>query len=264
MARRAAAAVENAQLYREAQTANRMKDEFVATLSHELRTPLNALLGWTELLRSGRLPPDRQHVAVDAIERTARLQAQITNDLVDVSQAASGAFRLVRRPVAAGEVVRSAVEAFRLAADSKGVRLGVRWRPTCRRCSSIPTALQQIVFNLVANAVKFTAGRRRGRRRPRRGRLSRGDVRDTGIGIPASFLPFVFDRFRQADGSTSREYRRARPRPVDRPRRWWSCTAAGWTRTARARGVARRSRCRFRPARGGARRPRRGARRRRR
>ena len=168
VARRAAAAVENARLYREAQTANRLKDEFVATLSHELRTPLNALLGWTELLRSGQLPPDRQLVAIDAIERTARLQAQITNDLVDVSQAASGAFRLVRRPVAAGEVVRSAVEAFRLAADSKGVRLGVEVAPDMPPVLVDPDRLQQIVFNLVANAVKFTPAGACRRRCPRR------------------------------------------------------------------------------------------------
>jgi signal transduction histidine kinase/PAS domain-containing protein len=206
VARRASAAVENARLYREAQTANRLKDEFVATLSHELRTPLNALLGWTELLRSGQLPPDRQLVAIDAIERTARLQSQITNDLVDVSQAASGAFRLLRRPVAAGEVVRSAVEAFRLAADSKGVRLGVDVAPDMPSVLVDPDRLQQIVFNLVANAVKFTpAGNVDVSARVADGRLE-VDVRDSGIGIPASFLPFVFDRFRQADGSTSRQY----------------------------------------------------------
>ena len=206
VARRAAAAVENARLYREAQTANRLKDEFVATLSHELRTPLNALLGWIELLRSGQLPPERQRHAIDAIERTARLQAQITNDLVDVSQAASGAFRLVRRPVAAGEVVRSAVEALRLAADSKGVRLRVDVAPAMPPVLVDPDRLQQIVFNLVANAVKFTpAGTVDVNARVADGRLE-VDVQDTGIGIPASFLPFVFDRFRQADGSTSRQY----------------------------------------------------------
>jgi signal transduction histidine kinase/PAS domain-containing protein len=206
VARRAAAAVENARLYREAQTANRLKDEFVATLSHELRTPLNALLGWTELLKSGQLPPERQQVAIEAIERTAQLQSQITNDLVDVSQAASGAFRLAPRHIAADEVIRSAVEAFRLAAESKGVRLEVQVAPDMPPVFVDPDRLQQIVFNLVANAVKFTpAGTVHVTARVEDGRLE-VDVRDTGIGIAPSFLPFVFDRFRQADGSTSRQY----------------------------------------------------------
>jgi signal transduction histidine kinase len=206
VARRAAAAVENARLYREAQDANRLKDEFVATLSHELRTPLNALLGWTDLLRSGQLPPERQQLALDAIERTARLQSQITNDLVDVSQAASGAFRLAPRYVAADEIIRNAVESFRLAAESKGVRLSVQVASDMPPVFVDPDRLQQIVFNLVANAVKFTpAGTVDVVARVDDGRLH-VDVRDTGIGIAASFLPFVFDRFRQADGSSSRQY----------------------------------------------------------
>jgi len=206
VARRASVAVENARLYREAQTANRLKDEFVATLSHELRTPLNALIGWTELLLSGQLPPERQRLAIEAIDRTARLQSQITNDLVDVSQAASGAFRLVPRPVAAGEVVRSAAEAFRLAAESKGVRLAVHVAADLPHVYVDPDRLQQIVFNLVANAVKFTPeGTVDVDARVANGRLE-VDVRDTGIGIAPGFLPFVFDRFRQADGSISRQY----------------------------------------------------------
>ncbi len=206
VARRASVAVENARLYREAQTANRLKDEFVATLSHELRTPLNALIGWTELLLSGQLPAERQRLAIEAIDRTARLQSQITNDLVDVSQAASGAFRLVPRPVAAGEVVRSAAEAFRLAAESKGVRLAVHVAADLPHVYVDPDRLQQIVFNLVANAVKFTPqGTVDVHARVANGRLE-VDVRDTGIGIAPGFLPFVFDRFRQADGGISRQY----------------------------------------------------------
>jgi len=206
VARRAAVAVENARLYREAQTASRLKDEFVATLSHELRTPLNALLGWTELLLSGQLPPERQRLAIEAIDRTARLQEQITNDLVNVSQAASGAFRLAPRPVAAGEVVRSAVEAFRLAAESKSVRLAVHVAADMPLVWVDPDRLQQIVFNLVANAVKFTPqGTVNVLARVANGRLE-VDVSDTGIGIAPAFLPHVFERFRQADGSISRQY----------------------------------------------------------
>ncbi|MGD9906669.1 MAG: ATP-binding protein [Vicinamibacterales bacterium] len=206
VARRASVAVENALLYREAQTANRLKDEFVATLSHELRTPLNALLGWTELLMSGHLPAERQRLALEAIDRTARLQAQITDDLVNVSQAASGAFRLAPRHVAAGEVVRSAAEAFRLAAESKGVRLDVDVAADLPPVYVDPDRLQQIVFNLVANAVKFTPeGTVAVQARVANGRLE-VQVRDTGIGIATGFLPFVFDRFRQADGSISRQY----------------------------------------------------------
>jgi signal transduction histidine kinase/PAS domain-containing protein len=204
--RRAAMAIEHARLYREAQSANRLKDEFVATLSHELRTPLNALLGWTELLRSGRLAPERTREAIDAIHRTALAQAQLTNDLVDVSRAVSGKFRLRPEEVDVASVVRDTTETFRLAAESKGLRLTCEASPAVPRIVADPDRLRQIVYNLVGNAVKFTAT----------GGvdvLAGGDpdwlvltVRDSGIGIRPSFLPYVFDRFRQADGSVSREF----------------------------------------------------------
>ncbi len=206
LARRASAAVENARLYEEAQTANRLKDEFVATLSHELRTPLNALLGWIELLRSDRLDAQQRRQAVEAIERTARLQAQITNDLMDVSKAVSGKFRLAPRHVDAGQVVRSVSESLRLAAEGKGVKLRIDLAPGLPVVFVDPDRLQQIVYNLVANAVKFTAA----------GAVDISvaaddgwlalKVRDTGIGISRAFLPYVFDRFRQADGGVSRKY----------------------------------------------------------
>jgi len=204
--RRAAMAIEHARLYREAQSANRLKDEFVATLSHELRTPLNALLGWTELLRSGRLAPERTREAIDAIHRTALAQAQLTNDLVDVSRAVSGKFRLRPEDVDIASVVRDTTETFRLAAESKGLRLTCEVSPKVGRIVADPDRLRQIVYNLVGNAVKFTTT----------GAVdvtACGDadwlvltVRDTGIGIRPSFLPYVFDRFRQADGSVSREF----------------------------------------------------------
>ena len=206
VARRAAQAVEHARLYQEAQSANRLKDEFVATLSHELRTPLNALLGWTDLLRSGRLSPERQRDAVEAIHRTALAQAKLTNDLVDVSRAVSGKFQLTPREVDLGELVRASTETFRLAAEAKGLRLTCEVASPLPRVVADPDRVRQIVFNLVGNAVKFTAA----------GAVSvaaraTGDwivltVRDTGIGIRPSFLPFVFERFRQADGSTTRTF----------------------------------------------------------
>ncbi len=204
--RRAAMVVEHARLYREAHTANRLKDEFVATLSHELRTPLNALLGWTELLRSGRLSPERQREAIDAVHRTALAQAQLTNDLVDVSRAVSGKFRLHPQEVDVATVVGDTTETFRHAAESKGLRLTCDLEPHLPRIMADPDRLRQIVYNLVGNAVKFTAT----------GAVdvvARGDghwltlkVSDSGIGIRPSFLPYVFDRFRQADGSVSREF----------------------------------------------------------
>jgi signal transduction histidine kinase len=206
VARRAAMAVEHAQLYRQAQSASRMKDEFVATLSHELRTPLNALLGWIELLRSGRLSPERRLEALDAIHRTATAQAQLTNDLVDVSRAVSGKFKLAPRDVEAAELVPAATDVFRLAAESKGLWLRCRIDEPLPRLVADPDRLQQIVYNLVGNAVKFTA----------RGGVDVGarvdadwlelTVRDTGIGIDPQFLPYVFDRFRQADGRVTREF----------------------------------------------------------
>ncbi len=204
--RRAAMAVEHARLYREAQSANRLKDEFVATLSHELRTPLNALLGWTDLLRSGRLSPERQREAIDAVHRTALAQAQLTNDLVDVSRAVSGKFRLRPEDVDVATVVRNTTETFRLAAESKGLRLTCDLAPNLPRIVADPDRLQQIVYNLVGNAVKFTStGSVEVVARAAGDWLTLG-VRDTGIGIRPSFLPYVFDRFRQADGSVSREF----------------------------------------------------------
>ena len=206
LGRRASAAIENARLYKEAQTANRLKDEFVATLSHELRTPLNALLGWIQLLRTVELSPEREQQALEAIERTARLQAQITNDLVDVSKAVSGKFRLSPRDVDAGAVVRSVGEAFRVGAESKGVRLTISVPADLPHAYVDPHRLQQIVFNLVANAVKFTsAGSVEVSAGTDHGWLE-VKVSDTGIGIARGFLPYVFDRYRQADGSVTREF----------------------------------------------------------
>jgi signal transduction histidine kinase len=206
VARRASGAIENARLYQEAQTASRLKDEFVATLSHELRTPLNALLGWIALARTGQLSPERQRDALASIERMAQLQAQITNDLMDVSKAVSGKVQLRPHEVDAAETTRHVAETLRLAAEAKGVRLTVEIPPDLPFVYADPDRLQQIVFNLVSNAVKFTAvGSIDVSARTDAGWLAIR-VRDSGIGIPRAFLPHVFDRFRQGDGSVTREF----------------------------------------------------------
>jgi signal transduction histidine kinase/CheY-like chemotaxis protein len=207
LARRAATAVENARLYREAHEANRLKDEFLATLSHEMRTPLNALLGWIQLLKSDQLAPARRARALEAIERAARLQAQLTADLLDVSRAITGKLQLQPQDVRLGALIESALESLRPGAELKHVPLRFDPPPDLPAFLLDPERLQQIVWNLLSNAIKFT---------PAGGsidvRLGLEEdalvltVRDTGAGIGPEFLPFVFDRFRQADGGTTREH----------------------------------------------------------
>ncbi len=191
----------------EAEEANRLKDEFLATLSHELRTPLTAILGWAYLLRSGKLGDRSVTDALETIERNARAQSQLIDDLLDISRIITGQIRLDVRQVEPDSFIESAIEALRPAAEAKGVRVqkvidtGVKaiWGDAAR--------LQQVVWNLLSNAIKFT---------PRGGsvqvRLERVNshieiaVADTGAGIPPKFLPYVFDRFRQADQTTTRHY----------------------------------------------------------
>jgi signal transduction histidine kinase/PAS domain-containing protein len=206
LARRASTAVENAMLYREAQTASRQRDEFLATLSHELRTPLNALLGWTDLLRSGRLTPERTREAIEAIHRTATAQAQLTYDLVDVSRAVSGKFELSPREVEIGHLVRAAVETLRLAAEAKGLWLRCHVESDLPRAVVDPDRVRQIAYNLVGNAVKFTSSGGVDVTTRLAGDWVEIAVSDTGVGIDAAFLPYVFDRFRQADGSVRRSF----------------------------------------------------------
>ncbi|MGE3276604.1 MAG: ATP-binding protein [Vicinamibacterales bacterium] len=207
LARRAATAVENARLYREAQEANRLKDEFLATLSHEMRTPLNALLGWIQLLKSDQLAPARRTRALEAIDRSARLQAQLTADLLDVSRAITGKLRLDPQDVVVGALIEGAIESLRPAADLKHLSLRLEIPAGIPPLVLDPERLQQIVWNVLSNAIKFT---------PTGGAIVVGlaledeelvfTVRDTGVGIRQEFLPFVFDRFRQADGGTTREH----------------------------------------------------------
>jgi len=202
----AAVALENARLYASAQDASRLKDEFLATLSHELRTPLNAIVGYTRMMRSGLVTGEKATRALETVDRNANALTQIVEDVLDVSRIIAGKIRLNVRPVDLPKVVDEALESIRPAADARGVRLEVVLDPRAGPVSGDPERLQQVVWNLVSNAVKFTP--RGGRVQVRVGRIDSVIeivVSDTGIGIPVSFLPHVFERFRQADGGISRE-----------------------------------------------------------
>jgi PAS domain S-box-containing protein len=211
---RAAAAIENARLYREAQEArriaedsNRLKDEFLATVSHELRTPLTAVLGWTHLLRSGHLDQQSTARALETIERNARSQNQLIEDLLDVSRIITGKLRLDVRPVDPGSFIDLAIEAVRPAAEAKEIRLQKLIDTGVSAISGDSQRLQQVVWNLLSNAIKFTP--RGGRVQVRLERVNSHieiSVTDTGSGIKPEFLPYVFDRFRQADGTTTRQH----------------------------------------------------------
>ena len=189
----------------EAEAANRMKDEFLATLSHELRTPLTAMLGWARLLRGGELDADTAARAVETIESNARLQAQLIEDLLDVSRIILGKLPLGVRPVELALVIEAALDAVRPAAAAKSIRLLRVLDPAAGLVSGDPDRLQQVVWNLLSNAVKFTSSQGQVEiRLERMGRFAQITVKDTGKGISADFLPFVFDRFRQADSSSTR------------------------------------------------------------
>ncbi|MDT7809894.1 MAG: hypothetical protein QOJ70_3707 [Acidobacteriota bacterium] len=189
--------------------ANRMKDIFLATLSHELRTPLTPVLGWVNLLRAGGAATDPSMLAqgLDAIERNARLQARLVDDLLDISRIVSGKLRIEWEPVNICMVVELATETVRAEASARDIELVIDVPDCPIVVQGAPLRLQQIVWNLLSNAVKFTP--RDGRVRLRAWRESgeaHVEVSDTGVGIAPEFLPHVFDRFRQADGSTTRQY----------------------------------------------------------
>jgi PAS domain S-box-containing protein len=190
-----------------AEEANRMKDEFLSTVSHELRTPLNAILGWAWLLKSGGLDDEGIARAVTAVERTAKAQGQIIDDLLDVSSIITGKLRLQVRRIDLGEVIHAAVEAMRPAVDAKEICLDCIPAAEALPISGDPGRLQQVIWNLLANAVKFTPPRGRIEvRLERAGSQAEIRVRDNGIGIRADFIDYVFDRFRQADSSTTRRH----------------------------------------------------------
>jgi PAS domain S-box-containing protein len=191
----------------EAERLSHVKDEFLATLSHELRTPLNAIQGWSVLLRQPKLEPADRERGLASIERNTRAQAQIINDLLDMSRIIAGKLHLEIHPIDLRDVVNAAVEAVTPAANARRVTIEARLDPTASATRGDPNRLQQVMWNLLSNAVKFT---------PAEGRievtLKRVEdlveirVQDTGIGIQPEFLPYVFDRFRQADASTTRRY----------------------------------------------------------
>jgi PAS domain S-box-containing protein len=208
LGRRAAVAVDNALLYleaqraqAEAQEANRLKDDFLATLSHELRTPLTSILGWTQmLLKREDLDAAGQRKGLETIERNARVQRQLVEDLLDVSRITSGKLMLDLKEVPLSEVADAALESVRPTAEARGVQLEARVDRVSESVLADATRLQQVLWNLLTNAIKFTErGGRVWLEARREGSVVALTVRDTGKGISREFLPHVFERFRQAD-----------------------------------------------------------------
>jgi PAS domain S-box-containing protein len=186
---------------------NRLKDEFLATLSHELRTPLNVILGWTRMLLSDHVNENARKHALELIERNAQAQAQLVNDLVDMSRMTTGKLQVELESLPVVPVLEAALESVRPSAEAKDISIHTSWPVHEANVLADATRLQQILWNLLSNAVKFT---------PNGGRISvtaeqvaqrvRIEIADTGIGIDPDFLPHVFDRFRQADSATTRRY----------------------------------------------------------
>jgi signal transduction histidine kinase len=212
MATQAALAIRNASLFEaersarsEAETANRAKDQFLATVSHELRTPLTAMLGWTKLLRSGKLDESSFNRALETVERNAKAQAQLVEDILDVSRIITGKLVLDVRNIELIPIIESAIDSIRPAADAKGIKLNTMFDSRIGPIQGDPNRLQQVIWNLMSNAIKFT---------PEKGRVEvlyrlvengvEIRISDTGKGINRDFLPYVFDRFRQADSSAAR------------------------------------------------------------
>ncbi|HEV7902610.1 MAG TPA: PAS domain S-box protein [Pyrinomonadaceae bacterium] len=200
-------AEEKQRLYIEAQESSRLKDEFLATVSHELRTPLTAILGWAHMLRTGQFNDESAMKAFETIERNARAQAQLIDDLLDVSRIITGKLRIDVRPIDPNSFIEAAIESVRPAAEAKGVRVQKIVDTGIVTVSGDPVRLQQVVWNLLSNAIKFTP--RGGRVQVRLERINSHieiGVSDSGAGISQEFLPYVFDRFRQADQRTTRQH----------------------------------------------------------
>jgi len=205
-ARRVSAAIENARLFRQADELNRLKDEFLATLSHELRTPLSAILGWARMLAAKQLDPERADRAIEAIERNAQAQTQIVDDILDVARGMAGNLRLEIQPVDLVAIAHRSLEAIAPAAAARRLEVVVNGAGAIVVAGDAGR-LQQVVWNILSNAVKFTnpGGRVTIDVTSADGHASLA-VADNGIGIPVAFLPYVFDKFRQADGSYSRQH----------------------------------------------------------
>ena len=207
LAHRAAVAVDNARLYAEAEGANRAKDQFLATLSHELRTPLTAMLGWVLMLRSGRLSGDEAAGALASIERNTRVQAQLINDLLDVSRIVAGKLQIDERPVDLRAVIEHGLDSVRREIENRRHTVSCMIDREAAWVSGDAVRLEQIVVNLVGNAAKFTPeGGHVDVRLERHAGLARITVSDTGQGIEPAMLPHVFESFRQADSSSTRRH----------------------------------------------------------
>ena len=207
LARRAAVAIENSRLYRMAHEANRAKDAFLATLSHELRTPLTTILGWAHMLRLGPLSAAVTATALETIERSAKTQAALIDDILDISKVVTGKVSLETAPVDLAGVVDGAIDTVRLAAAAKRVRLELARPEEPAIVTGDATRLQQIAWNLLSNAIKFSPPDSEVRVAVSRdGANAKLTVRDHGVGIPRDFLPHVFEAFRQAEASVTRTF----------------------------------------------------------
>lgn len=190
-----------------AETADRLKDEFLATVSHELRTPLSVILGWSSMLNLSELGEETRRTALTVIERNAKAQAEIIGDILDVSRIVTGKLRIEARAIELEPIIRASLETLQLAARAKEINIKLNLEPDAGLVAGDPDRLQQIIWNVVANAIKFT---------PNGGEVEVGlrragsqvelTVSDNGIGISTDFLPHVFERFRQADSSRTRKY----------------------------------------------------------
>jgi signal transduction histidine kinase/ActR/RegA family two-component response regulator len=205
LAQRAAIAIENARLYQQAQEANRIKDEFLAIVSHELRTPLNSMIGWVHMMRSRKLDEATTSKALETIERNAKIQTKVIDDILDISRIVRGKIRLNSRQVNLIPIINGIIEALHPTAEIKNIQIEFNFDPSVGQVMGDAERLQQVIWNLLSNAIKFT---------PNEGRVqvhlkqlnsnAQITVSDTGKGISAEFLPYIFERFSQADSTTTR------------------------------------------------------------